>query len=155
MKSILITGGTTALALKLKMLLKNNFTVILGASGEIPLVLADNYLVTPNDSSISFAHEMLKLSLDHGLHYILPLFKEEIEQLSKNHSLFTEYGITILVPNTETLKSLCYIQEIDKSLSLLLLENGYDHLQQTTTDLKITGLGVRSDMLHQFTLVAY
>lgn len=155
MKQILITAGTTTLTLKLKSILTKSFNVLLGYSEEIPFLSSDKYLKLPKESSNSFVHEFLKACLDKEIQYLLPIYKEEILLLSENIPLFKEYGITILIPPPIVLKDLAMVQEIENYDDLQLLEEGYDHLLNKTTDLKITGLGTRSNSRHNFTLVAY
>lgn len=155
MKRILITGGTTSLAFKVKMLMKDTFDILLGDAREIPAILGDHFINLPKVSSRSYPHEMLKIALDHDLKYILPLYKEEIFLLSDNLSLFSEYEVKILIPTPAILKHIDIDQIADKSQPLILLEEGYDLMKQSTTELKLTGLGVHSNNQFQFTLVAY
>lgn len=154
MNNILVTAGTTAVALRLKNLLSANFNIFLGDSKEIPFAVKEQYLQLPKDSSFSFVHEILKIALDNKLNYILPLVDKEILRLSQNLTLFEEYGINILAPEPDILLTLNTTNNPDKSLQLVLLENGKNLINGEQTDLSLTGLGFLSDSKEDFVLVA-
>jgi len=154
MNNILITAGTTALALRLKKNLSPNFNVFLADSNEIPSVVKNQYLQLPKDNSFSFVHEVLKVALDSHINYILPLNDKEIIRLSQNITLFEEYGIDVLIPEADELLTIKTTNNPDKSLPLALLQNGKNLINGDQTKLSVSGLGYISDSEEDFILVA-
>lgn len=154
MQNILITSGTTSLALRLKNILSDKYNVILSTSAEIPSVMKNHYLQLPNDSSPIFVHELLKLALSNNIIYVLPLIGSEILILSQNKVLFEEYNIKLLIPNNSLMDTLDTISTVDKSMELALLDNGTDLITGNKTSIQIDGLGLISDSGDEFILIA-
>lgn len=141
MSKVLITAGTSALAIKLKNKLQSNFDVYLGEElSAIPSVLAKNYIVTPSASSQSYAHSIIKIALDYNIEIILPLKVEEIKKLSLSITLFEEYGIRVLAPSSVQLAEIDILQNPDKRINISLVENGIDLFTNDEINTGINGL---------------
>lgn len=153
MNKILITAGTSALAFRLKNNLSNQFTFVLGESDEIPSVLKNQYIQTPKDSSPSFVHEILKIALDNNINKVIPLRDTEIIKLSKSLTIFEEYGISILIPESATLSDIKTLSNPDKSIPLSLLDHGTDLISGNKTNLEMSGLVSISDEGNDFILI--
>lgn len=153
MNNLLITAGTTGLALRAKNMLADHFTINLGSSADIPSVLKNKIIGLPESSSPSFVHEILKIALDNNFSSILPLEANEILNLSKSIALFKEYGINILTPSPAHLAEIETITNPDKSMALTLLIAGLDISQNLQTDLDFSGFGILSDSTQHFLLV--
>lgn len=96
-------------------------------SAPIPktLLQTGNYFQIPSGKHPSFSHELLNLSLDEDVDFLLPLRKDELLPLSETKTLYREYGIEILLPDVEALKEMNLISEVDRKLVPELLLNGY------------------------------
>lgn len=80
---------------------------MLGQSREF--VLADSKWqknIIPNETSASYAHELLAFCLDKGIEEVIPLKELEIKALSEAKVLFAEYGINLLIPDLLQLKKM-------------------------------------------------
>jgi len=119
----LITAGTTAAAYKLKRLL-NKDSMFIFADEEMPAFMpaGSSYVKIPSGDSPSFAHEMLKLSLDLEVERIFPLRRAEILSLSEAAPLFEEYGIKPIVPLRSDIEQ--YLRKTKKADHILVVENG-------------------------------
>ncbi|MCJ0743576.1 hypothetical protein [Pedobacter montanisoli] len=122
MTKILITAATTATAIKIKKAFAG-FELILADYGEVPQLQTENYsfLSLGNQNKESAAHILLTSCLDHNVDMILPLYRFEIEAVSKAVTLFTEYGIKVLLPRTDLLPQ--YDVQTDLK-NWIILENG-------------------------------
>jgi hypothetical protein len=101
---ILITGGKSALALKvLKAFAQHE--VVLADYGEVPSFSAGSYkfisLGEKNEDTI--AHLLLNSCLDEAVDAVLPLQVFEILPVAKAQVLFAEFAIRLLLPNIEDL----------------------------------------------------
>lgn len=123
---MLITQGTTAFAQRVA----KNFTAnhpdarySFASSAEIPnvLVASGRYKAIPTSDHPAFIHELLKLALDEGADYLLPLGRDEAVGLSGSKLLFREYGIDVLVPDLERIEGLPILENPPRSLELHLL----------------------------------
>ena len=93
---VLITGGKSALALKmLKAFAKHQ--VVLADYGEMPNSSRFISLGEKNEDII--AHNLLNNCLDEGVDMILPLHTFEISATAKAKVLFNEFNIEVLLPN--------------------------------------------------------
>ncbi len=96
---ILLTGGKSAVALKLLKAFTND-KVVLADYGDVPIFTSNDYqfisLGAKNESAL--AHNLLNNCLDEGVDTILPLHDFEIEALSKAKILYSEFNINILLP---------------------------------------------------------
>ena len=124
MQKLLITYGTRPLAQRLSKILLPEFEVFLATSEEIPSFLSSNFPKIPTGANPTFAHEMLKLSLDKQIDFLLPLGLPEIQSLANSKILFEEYGIEVLSPNTEVLETLFVLENPASSVPMSLLWNG-------------------------------
>ncbi|TCD10594.1 hypothetical protein EZ449_09625 [Pedobacter frigidisoli] len=101
---ILITGGNNAKALKLMKAFPNHF-VVLADYGDVPGIITENYVFSSlgilNKDSI--AHILLNFCITESIDCIIPLHDYEIEPLAKSAVLFGEYGIQVLLPETDVL----------------------------------------------------
>jgi hypothetical protein len=97
----LITAATTARAQKLKNSLAIS-DVILGDYHQLPeFMLKTSVMIKlPNPSSLAYAHQMLTLCLDKQINVIYALADQEYLQLAAAGQLFSEYGISIIGPQT-------------------------------------------------------
>lgn len=107
MNNILITSGISAFTQRVAELFPEN-NIFFADSNPIPSVLLSSgkYLTIPSPEKASFIHEVLKLCLDLSILKLLPLSYEELMPLAKNRLLFEEYGISILVPDLESLENI-------------------------------------------------
>jgi hypothetical protein len=94
----LITAANSAQAYRLKNEL-NSTEIILGDYLTLPgFMLASSKMIKlPNPTSLSYAHEMLALCLDHQINKIYALRQEEQEALKTAEQLFKEYGIVLII----------------------------------------------------------
>lgn len=100
MPNILITYGTRPLAQRLQKLLHQQ-QITFATCEEVPSIFANRYHNIPHAANPVFAHEVLKSCLDLNTDYVLPLHPAEITVLKDTQVLFDEYGIQILVPESE------------------------------------------------------
>lgn len=145
MKKILITSATHSLGLRLSKLLADKYELIEATSDELPAFMQDKYVKIPKGVNPTYAHEMLKLALDKGCDFVLPLQLAEIESLSESLLLFEEYGIQVICPTKSQLEDLEIFPNPAKELTLSILLDGMDLLQTKEVDVVINGLGVLSD----------
>ncbi len=96
---ILITAGKTATALKVTKAFKNE-EVILADYGDVPSINTPSYSFASlgNWNEEVIAHNLLTKALDFGVDMILPLLEAEITAVSKSMLLFSEFGLTVLLP---------------------------------------------------------
>jgi hypothetical protein len=145
LKRLLITSATHSLGLRVSKLLAEKYELIEATSEDIPVFMQDKYLKIPKGVNPTFAHVMLKLALDKGCNYILPLQLAEIESLSVSLLLFEEYGIQVICPTKPQLVEVEILPNPAKELSLSILLDKIDLLQAKEVDVAINGLGVLSD----------
>ena len=93
---VLITGGRSALALKMLKAFTQH-QVVLADYGEMPNSPRFISLGEKNEDTI--AHTLLSNCLDQVIDMILPLHNFEISPLSKAKVLFDEFNVEILLPN--------------------------------------------------------
>lgn len=155
MKKILITFGTRPLAMRIAKKIAGNFEVLYASSEEIPelLLKSGNYVSIPKGLLPTFAHEVLKLSLDQQVDYVLPLGGFELEALAEAKVLFDEYQIAVLVPDKDILDSFPVIENPPADLPFVLLSKGNDLLGDDVHERTLDGLMVRSDSEEDFALV--
>ena len=63
-------------------MLQDKFEILFSTSEEVPSFLASNYLKIPTGVNPTYAHEILKLSLDRQVDHVLPLGISEIQTIS-------------------------------------------------------------------------
>ncbi|WP_379092674.1 hypothetical protein [Pedobacter sp. UC225_65] len=97
---ILITGGTSATALKLLKAFTGH-QVVLADYGEVPAFSSAAYrmisLGAKNEDTL--AHTLLNYCLDENVEAILPLHHFELVPVAKSAVLFKEFDIEVLLPN--------------------------------------------------------
>lgn len=122
---ILISAGKSAKAFKVKNLL-NSHELFLVDYGDMPdFVGSDSKFVSLGQrNEETLAHTILTMCLDMGVEACLPLNKEEIHACSEAKLLFEEFGIALLVPELDYLKSFTPIELDDKNITILM--NGED-----------------------------
>ena len=122
---ILITGGTSAAALKLSNALIGH-QIILADYGDVPSIKSAAFTMVSlgdkNDDTI--AHNLLNNCLDHEVDAILPLQNFEIEPVSKSAVLFEEFAIKTLIPKREILNAYFSINQIPKSSDYTIYIDG-------------------------------
>jgi hypothetical protein len=93
----LITAANSTQAYQLKNKL-NSTDIILGDYLDLPaFMLASSKMIKlPNPTSVSYAHEMLALCLDHQINKIYAIRQEEQKALRTAEQLFKEYGIVLI-----------------------------------------------------------
>ncbi|QQT24232.1 hypothetical protein [Sphingobacterium spiritivorum] len=131
-EKLLITYGTRGLAQRIARLIESKISVQLASSEEVPgiLVSSGKVLQIPAGGQSTYAHEVLKVSLDQDISYILPLGKEEINVLAEAQILFEEYGIRLLLPAKELLSDIFVLEDPDKDMAINILLNGKDLLTE-------------------------
>jgi len=94
----LITAANSAQAYNLKSKL-NTDNILLGDYFDLPdvMVRSGKMLKLPDPQNYSYTHQMLALCLDKNVNNIYALRKAEADQLLNAKTLFSEYGIGILV----------------------------------------------------------
>ena len=136
---ILITGGTSATALKILKAF-STYEVILGDYGEVPSFSSTAYnlisLGDRNDDTI--AHSLLNNCLDLGADFILPLSGFEVEAVAKAAVLFNEFGINILLPSRANLDQYFNPGENNKSTDWLVFVDGEIIFTTVQNDILIT-----------------
>lgn len=122
---ILITGGTSATALKILKAF-SAYEVILGAYGEVPSFSSTAYTLISlgdrNDDTI--AHSLLNNCLDLAVEFILPLSGFEVEAVAKSAVLFKEFNIEILLPSRENLNQYFNAEKNNKSADWIVFVDG-------------------------------
>jgi len=125
MDTILITYGTRPFAQRLGKLLSAAFVCHYASSEPFPeILLKGNYRKIPTGANPTFAHELLKLALDEGYQYILPLGRSELQPLHEARILLEEYGISLLLP--EELEAYMLIENPPTELEIRVLHKGRD-----------------------------
>jgi len=152
LKRLLITSATHSLGLRLSKLLVDNYELIQATSDELPAFMQDKYVKIPKGVNPTYAHEMLKLALDKGCIYVLPLQLSEIESLSESLLLFEEYGIEVICPTKAQLEELDILPNPAKELPLSVILDKTDLLSHRQVDIEVNGLGVLSDSEMDFFL---
>ncbi|HAK30012.1 MAG TPA: hypothetical protein DCO90_12390 [Sphingobacterium sp.] len=147
MKKILITFGTRPLAMRIAKRLGTDFEILYASSEDIPelLLASGKYAKIPKGLLPTFAHEILKLSLDQEVDYVLPLGGFELEPLSTAKVLFEEYQISVLVPGKQQLETIPVMENPPAELPYKLLSKGNNLLDSTRFDRPLDGLFVTSD----------
>lgn len=67
--------------------------------------LADDWAIVPYACEENYISELLKISRDNNIEYILPTVDEELIICSKNKSLFKQYGINIIISDVKVLEN--------------------------------------------------
>lgn len=98
MPSILVTYGTRPLAQRLAKFVGDRYSIVPATSEEVPSVLSERFRLIPNAKNPVYTHEILKVCLDLGVEYVLPIHTDEIHVLRETRVLFEEYGISLLIP---------------------------------------------------------
>lgn len=122
---ILITGGNSAVALKLLKAF-TQYEVVLADYGDVPMFATKDYklisLGIKNEDVL--AHTLLNNCLDEGVDAILPLHNFEIEALAKSDVLFSEFNISLLLPNVFELSKYFVAGQNAKSENWAIFNDG-------------------------------
>lgn len=109
---ILITGGKSAIALKLLKAFTEH-QIVLADYDEVPSFASGAYrfisLGAKNEDVL--AHTLLNNCLDENVDAILPLHGFEIESVAKAAILFKEFNIAVLLPNHSELTTYLYAKK--------------------------------------------
>lgn len=145
MDTILITYGTRPFAQRLAKQLSSTFNCHFASSEPFPdILLKSNYRKIPTGPNPTFAHELLKLALDEGYQYILPLGKMELQPLHEARILLEEYGIFVLLP--EELDNCPLIENPPSALDVRIVKQGLDLLSgEQLTPIYFSGATLLSD----------
>lgn len=110
MERVLITSGISAFSQRVAKLFPGE-ELFFADSNPIPapFIKSEKYIPIPSPEKASFVHEVLKVCLDLSITKLLPLKEDELMPLAKSSALFEEYGISILVPSVESLKTISKI----------------------------------------------
>jgi hypothetical protein len=155
MKKILITFGTRPLAMRIAKRLGADFEILYASSEDIPelLLASGKYAKIPKGLLPTFAHEILKLSLDQEVDYVLPLGGFELEPLATAKVLFEEYQISVLVPDKHLLETIPVMENPPADLSYKLLSKGNNLLDSTRFERPLDGLFAVSDSGEDLALI--
>lgn len=138
---ILLTGGKSAVALKLLKAFTND-KVVLADYGDVPLFATKDYelisLGVKNETVL--AHTLLNNCLNEGVDAILPIHSFEIETLAKAEVLFNEFNISLLLPNAFELNQYFKPSEAKKSENWAVFNKG-ELIFSTLDDQTIAELG--------------
>lgn len=102
--NILITGGTSATALKLLKAFDGH-QILLADYGEVPSFSSATYTMISlgQKNEETLAHTLLSNCLDQSVDALLPLHNFEIEAVAKAEVLFNEFNIDVLLPKHKIL----------------------------------------------------
>ena len=145
MQKLLITFGTRPLAQRLSKLLQNKFEILFATSEDVPSFLSLNYAKIPTGVNPTYAHELLKLSLDRQIDYVLPLGQTEIGSIVEAKILFEEYGIQLLCPEKAMFQQVFVLENPNSSIELTLLLNGRSLNGEMDFKESVSGLFAISD----------
>jgi hypothetical protein len=122
---ILLTGGKSAVALKLLKAFTNH-KVVLADYGDVPLFATKDYeiisLGIKNEDVL--AHTILNNCLNEGVDAILPIHSFEMEALAKAEVLFSEFNISLLLPNAFELNEYFKPSEVRKAEHWAIFNKG-------------------------------
>jgi len=138
---VLITGGKSALALKIAKAFVQH-QVVLADYGDVPLFPKFISLGKKNEDTI--AHTLLSACLDEEVDVVLPLYNFEITAMAKAKVLFNEFNVDILLPNTD-LKTYFYEQLVLKSDSWVAFWKG-EALFMSSTDEQLIAFGKSANL---------
>jgi len=128
---ILITGGKSALALKLLKGFEGN-NLILADYGEVPTFYstACQFISLGEKNEDTLAHNLLNSCLDHNIAVVLPLHQFEILAIAKANILFNEFNVNVLLPAVTAIEN--YTNTIGNKKDWIIYKDGivvYDRLQ--------------------------
>ncbi len=128
---ILITGGKSAVALKLLKAFEDH-SVVLADYGEVPSFssTAFQFISLGEKNEDTLAHTLLNNCLDQNIDVILPLHHFEILAIAKANILFNEFNVSILLPAVTSIEN--YTNTIGNKRDWIIYNNGvvvYDTLQ--------------------------
>lgn len=116
MINVLITSGTSAFSQRVAKMLPNCRHFFADSSAiPAPLLNTGKYKSIPNAEKNTYVHEVLKVCLDLAIDMLIPLGKDEILPLANSEMLFTEYGVTLLLPPVELLEDFSIVVNPSRS----------------------------------------
>jgi hypothetical protein len=120
--SVLITSASDSAAFHIARLLEDE-NLIFGTIEQMPDITGSKFIRIPAASSPSFTHELLKICIDHQIHEIFPLMKDEIVELSSSRVLFEEFDIKIVIPSINSVY-LNFLSPAPQLSKLVVMVNG-------------------------------
>lgn len=138
MSNILITYGTRPLAQRAGKIAQQLHHTLFATCEEIPSIFASTYHKIPHGANPVFAHELLKLCLDQGVDYILPMEPSECTTLADTRVLFEEYGISVLLPTD--FNNIATVQNPPSNYPMELFHNGKSLWSATDKQANKSGL---------------
>lgn len=120
--SALITSASDSAAFRIARLL-NDKNLVFGSIEKMPDITGSKFIRIPPANSPSFTHELLKICIDHQIHGIFPLMKDEIIELSSSRVLFEEFDIKIIIPSIKFIH-LNFLSPLTKLSKLAIMVNG-------------------------------
>ncbi len=122
---ILITGGKSALALKMVKAFAS-YQIVIADYGEMPSFSSKAYqfisLGEKNDDTI--AHTLLNYCLNEEVDLILPLHAFEVFAMAKAKVLFSEFNINIILPEDQNLSTYVDFNTISRSDNWAVFRDG-------------------------------
>ncbi len=128
---ILITGGKSAVALKLLKAFEGH-SVVLADYGEVPSLSSNafQFISLGEKNEDTLAHTLLNNCLDQNIDVILPLHHFEILAIAKANILFNEFNVSILLPAVTAIEK--YTATVDNKKDWIIYNDGmvvYDTMQ--------------------------
>lgn len=143
---ILLTGGKSAVALKLSKAFTND-QVVLADYGDVPVFASKDYafisIGVKNEDVL--AHNLLNVCLNENVDAVLPIHSFEVEALAKAEVLFNEFNITLLLPNAFELANYFKTVEISKGEHWGVFNKG-DLIFSTQVNEEIVELGKNKNL---------
>ncbi len=122
--AVLITAASHAEAYRLERLIQPP-DVVFADYHKLPgfSFSSRRFIRIPQGNANTYAHEVLTVCLDLGIDKIYPLYSDEIWPLAQAQQLFDEYGIELVIPSLNWLKTNSF-KEAASVENLLILEKG-------------------------------
>ncbi len=122
---VLITGGKSALALKMVKAFVS-YQIVIADYGEMPNFSSQAYtfisLGEKNDDTI--AHTLLNYCLSEEVDLILPLHAFEVMAMAKTKVLFNEFNIDVIVPEDQNLSAYVNFNSISRADNWAVFRDG-------------------------------
>ena len=117
---VMITGAASAAAFRLNRMLGFD-EVIFADHLDLPLSVfkETRFLKIPEGNSSAFAHQLLKICLDNHIEMVFPLRRAELKALAESRILFEEYGIKLIVPDSNGLDQIPISNSAEKDFMIL------------------------------------
>lgn len=145
MQNLLITFGSTSLGQRVGHLAEGRFHVIFATSDPVPSFMENRFQHIPKGTDPTFAHELLRLCLDHDIRFLLPLGWSEIQSLVETKQLFEEYGIQVCCPDREQIADVLVMECPPARADVRLFADGLAVIGEQHEDSALSGLFAFSD----------